>query len=117
MGRAGNGLGQHRIVPSRGEAGYRRRHTSGVDPQGDPGRIVITDRNALRPVRVGLELASALLRLFPGKFDVDAAARLFGSTVGLGQIKVGDDPATIAGGWRANEARWRQLRAKYLLYR
>jgi uncharacterized protein YbbC (DUF1343 family) len=78
--------------------------------------IVVTDREALRPVRVGVEIASAVKKLFPSQFEIDSAARLFGSTVGLGQIKVGDDPATIAGGWRANEARWRQLRAKYLLY-
>ena len=78
--------------------------------------IVITDRNALRPVRVGLELASALLRLFPGKFNVDAAARLFGSAAGLARLKAGDDPATIAASWAAAEGRWRLLRNKYLLY-
>ena len=36
--------------------------------------MVITDRTALRPVRVGVELASALLKLFPGKLEIDAAA-------------------------------------------
>jgi uncharacterized protein YbbC (DUF1343 family) len=78
--------------------------------------IVITDRAAVRPVRVGVELASALLKLFPDKFQIDAAARLFGSTQGLGRIKAGDDPAAIAQSWAAVEARWRLLRAKYLLY-
>jgi len=78
--------------------------------------IVITDRNAIRPVRVGVEVASALVKLFPGKLDVDAAARLFGSTACLARIKVGDDPAAIAQSWGAAEARWRLLRAKYLLY-
>ena len=78
--------------------------------------IVITDRNAVRPVRVGVEIASALHRLFPGKFDIDLASRLFGSVAGLTRIKNGDDPATIAAAWNAGEARWRLLRAKYLLY-
>jgi uncharacterized protein YbbC (DUF1343 family)/CubicO group peptidase (beta-lactamase class C family) len=78
--------------------------------------IVITDRNALRPVRVGVELAAALLKLFPGKFDVDASARLFGSTAGLSRLRAGDDPATIASGWAGAEGRWRLLRNKYLLY-
>jgi uncharacterized protein YbbC (DUF1343 family)/CubicO group peptidase (beta-lactamase class C family) len=78
--------------------------------------IVITDRNAVRPVRVGVEIASALHRLFPGKFDIDLASRLFGSVSGLTRIKNGDDPATIAAAWNAGEARWRLLRAKYLLY-
>jgi uncharacterized protein YbbC (DUF1343 family) len=78
--------------------------------------MVITDRSALRPVRVGAEIASALLKLFPGKLTIDAAARLFGSTDGLARLKAGEDPAAIAASWSAAEARWRQLRAKYLLY-
>ncbi len=79
--------------------------------------IVVTDRTALRPVRVGVELASALLRLFPGRLEIDAAARLFGSTDGLARLKAGEDPAAIAASWSGAEARWRLLRAKYLLYR
>jgi uncharacterized protein YbbC (DUF1343 family) len=78
--------------------------------------IVMTDRNAVRPVRVGVEIASALVKLFPGQLDVDAAKRLFGSAAGLERIKAGDDPAAIAASWSAAEARWRLLRAKYLLY-
>jgi uncharacterized protein YbbC (DUF1343 family)/CubicO group peptidase (beta-lactamase class C family) len=78
--------------------------------------IVITDRQAVRSVRVGVELASALIKLFPGKLEVDAAARLFGSVAGLDRLKGGDDPAAIAQSWAAGEARWRLLRAKYLLY-
>jgi uncharacterized protein YbbC (DUF1343 family) len=78
--------------------------------------IVITDRVALRSVRVGVEIASALVKLFPGKLEVDLAARLFGSTAGLARIKAGDDPATIARSWSAAEARWRLLRAKHLIY-
>jgi uncharacterized protein YbbC (DUF1343 family) len=79
--------------------------------------IVVTDRAAVRPVRVGVELASALLRLFPGQLEIDAAARLFGSADGLARLKAGEDPAAIATSWSGAEARWRLLRAKYLLYR
>jgi uncharacterized protein YbbC (DUF1343 family)/CubicO group peptidase (beta-lactamase class C family) len=78
--------------------------------------MVITDRLALRPVRVGVEIASALVKLFPGQLEIDAARRLFGSAAGLERIKAGDDPAVIAASWSAGEARWRLLRAKYLLY-
>ena len=78
--------------------------------------IVVTDRNTLRPVRLGVELASALTKLFPGKLEIDLAARLFGSVAGLGRLKAGDDPATIAAAWSGGEGRWRLLRAKYLLY-
>lgn len=78
--------------------------------------IVVTDRNAVRPVRVGVEIASALLKLFPGRFEIDSATRLFGSAAGLTRLKSGDDPAAIASSWSGAEARWRLLRAKYLLY-
>jgi len=78
--------------------------------------ITVVDRDAVRPVRVGVEIASALLKLFPGALDVDKAARLFGSTDGLARLKAGEDPATIAASWAAAEAKWRLLRAKYLLY-
>jgi len=78
--------------------------------------IVITDRDALRPVRVGIEIASALWRLHPGQFEIDKAASLFGSLDGLTRIKSGDDPASIASSWRAAEAAWTTLSAEYLLY-
>jgi uncharacterized protein YbbC (DUF1343 family) len=78
--------------------------------------MVITDRDALRPVRVGVEIAAALVKRFPGKFDLATAARLFGSEDGLRRLAAGDDPAAIAASWAAAEARWRSLRAKYLLY-
>jgi uncharacterized protein YbbC (DUF1343 family)/CubicO group peptidase (beta-lactamase class C family) len=78
--------------------------------------IVVTDRDAVRPVRVGVEIASALVKLSGAAFDIDAAGRLFGSAAGLARLKAGDDPASIAGSWGGAEARWRLMRAKYLLY-
>jgi uncharacterized protein YbbC (DUF1343 family)/CubicO group peptidase (beta-lactamase class C family) len=79
--------------------------------------MVVTDRMALRPVRVGAEIAAALSRLFGGKYEIDAAARLFGSAANLAALKAGGDPAALVTGWSAAEARWRLLRAKHLLYR
>ena len=78
--------------------------------------ITITDRAAVRPVRVGIEVVSAILRLFPGSLEVDRAARLFGSADGLRRLKAGEDPASIAASWAAAEAGWRTTRAKYILY-
>jgi uncharacterized protein YbbC (DUF1343 family) len=79
--------------------------------------MVVRDREALRPVRLGVEIASMLHKLYGAKFDVGAAARLFGSKDGLTRIRAGEDPEAIAGTWAAAEAQWRLLRAKYLLYR
>jgi len=78
--------------------------------------LVVTDRAALRPVRVGLEIASALARMYPAQYQVDPTGRLFGSKDTIARIKTGEDPASIAASWSAAEARWRLLRAKYLLY-
>ncbi len=79
--------------------------------------MIVTDRSALRPVRVGLELAAMLHRLYGARFELELAERLFGSKDGLARVRAGDDPASIAASWGAAEARWRLLRAKYLLYR
>jgi uncharacterized protein YbbC (DUF1343 family) len=79
--------------------------------------MVVTDRLALRPVRLGVEIAAMLHKLYGAKFDLEAAGRLFGSKDGISRIRTGDDPQAIAASWAAGEARWRLLRAKYLLYR
>ena len=39
-----------------------------------------------------------------------------GSLDTLNRIRAGEDPAAIAASWAIAEARWRRLRAKYLLY-
>jgi uncharacterized protein YbbC (DUF1343 family) len=78
--------------------------------------IVVTDRMALRPVRLGIEIAAQLHKLYGATFELDAAERLFGSRDGLIRVRSGEDPAAIARSWEAAEARWRLLRAPYLLY-
>jgi hypothetical protein len=79
--------------------------------------MIVTDRAALRPVRVGIEIAALLYKMYGPKFDLDAAERLFGSKEGISRIRTGDDPAAVAASWSAAEARWRLMRAPYLLYR
>jgi uncharacterized protein YbbC (DUF1343 family) len=79
--------------------------------------MVVTDRTAVHPVRVGLEIAATLHKLHGAKYELEAAERLFGSKEGLARVRAGDDPATIVSSWAADEAHWRQLRNKYLLYR
>jgi uncharacterized protein YbbC (DUF1343 family) len=78
--------------------------------------LIVTDRAALRPVRVGLEIAAALAARYGQEFRLEDAALLFGSKTTLARIRAGDDPALIAAAWSADEAAWRLRRAKYLLY-
>jgi hypothetical protein len=70
----------------------------------------------MRPVRVGVEVASALYRLFPGPFEVDKVGRLFGAET-VKRIRAGEDPAAIATSWSRAESAWRLLRTKHLRYR
>ena len=79
--------------------------------------MVVTNRTALQPVRVGIEIASALFAMHGEKYDPSNMWRLVGSESIVGHIKQGEDPAAIAARASADEARWRRLRAKYLLYR
>ena len=79
--------------------------------------MIVTDRAALRPVRLGVEIAAMLHKMYGATFELDAAERLFGSRDGIARIRAGDDPASIAASWSAAEARWRLLRAPYLFYR
>ena len=78
--------------------------------------MVVTDREALRPVRVGVEIASALFKLHPDRFEPGETWRLLGSRKALDALAGGAAPATVVSGWAADESRWRTLRAKYLLY-
>ena len=79
--------------------------------------MVITNRTALQPVRVGFEIASALFSLYGAKYEPNNMWRLIGSEPLVAAVQQGEDPGALASRWSADEARWRRLRAKYLLYR
>jgi uncharacterized protein YbbC (DUF1343 family)/CubicO group peptidase (beta-lactamase class C family) len=79
--------------------------------------MMVSDRTALRPVRVGMEIAAALKRLYPDQYKLELTDKLIGSRQTATRVLSGDDPAEVAAVWAADEARWRLLRSKYLLYR
>ena len=78
--------------------------------------LIVTDRDRLRPVLLGLQIASTLSRMYGSQFRLEDAATLFAPTAMLEQIRGGLDPASIAASWTVDEAKWRLTRAKYLLY-
>lgn len=78
--------------------------------------LVVTDRMAVRPVRVGLEIVSAISRLFPGRLDLGRTAILYGSADQLARAVKGEPPDQIAASWATSEAAWRTLRSRYLRY-
>jgi uncharacterized protein YbbC (DUF1343 family) len=79
-------------------------------------RLILTDRRALDAGRLGVELLSALARLYPDDFRLEKTIRLLGSQRTLERIQAGDDPAEIVAGWQEELEAFRRLRSQYLLY-
>jgi uncharacterized protein YbbC (DUF1343 family) len=88
---------------------YRNQLCHGV-------RIVIENRNDLDTPALGIELASALYRLYRGEFQIEKTLGLIGAPWVLQAIKDGQDPRTIAESWQTSLAEFHALRAQYLLY-
>src|SRR6202521_67873 len=80
-------------------------------------RVVLTGRDALQAMRMGIEIASALRKSYPGKFETAKMTLLVGNTATTKQLMEGGDPAAIAASWNNELEAFRRVRAKYLLYR
>jgi len=78
--------------------------------------IEITDRSALDSIRVGLEAASALRKLYPRHFDVAKMIFLVGNAQTIARLERGDSPGEIIAGWKNDLDAFRRIRAKYVLY-
>ena len=78
--------------------------------------ILILDRNVLDAPELGLEIASALHRLYPQQFALDKIDTLLANQTVLAELNSGDDPERIAEGWRAALEAFEKQRAKALLY-
>ncbi len=79
-------------------------------------RVRLVDRAALDGPALGIELAAALHRLYPGEFQLDRTLGMVGSRVVLTAIKNGDDPREIRRRWQPGLENFCRVRAKYLLY-
>jgi uncharacterized protein YbbC (DUF1343 family) len=78
--------------------------------------ITITNRGELRSMRLGLEIADALHRMYSAKFQLEKLVELLGSQSTIDRLKRGDAPADIVSDWSADLDKFRRMRAKYLLY-
>ena len=88
---------------------YVGEHCNGIS-------IIVTDRNKLKPVRIAIEIASVLYRLYGDTYELDATEKLLGSQDTITRIRAGEDPEKIVSTWEIDEIKWRQLRTRYLLY-
>lgn len=78
--------------------------------------LTITDRERLRSMTMGLEIAAALAKKYPDQFHLDKIIGLLGSASTLARLQKGDSPADIVAGWAGDLAAFRKMRDNYLLY-
>jgi len=113
-------------------AALNERHLSGLHFSGQPfipisgpysgercGGILIrvTDRFAARSMRLGLEIAEILQRLYPKQFDTAKLVGLVGNSDTVQQIQNGVAPEKIVASWSDALKTFDQERRKYFLYK
>jgi uncharacterized protein YbbC (DUF1343 family) len=78
--------------------------------------VEVTDRTRFRSVAAGLEMARAVARLYPGRFQLEKLVGMTGSEPVVKAIQRGDSVARIAEAGREELEMFMQMRQKYLLY-
>ncbi len=79
--------------------------------------IVLIDRNAFDAPKLGIELASALHKLYPEQFHLERMIELLLNQAAYDAISQGQDSQRIADDWREALEKFQQLRQKYLIYK
>jgi uncharacterized protein YbbC (DUF1343 family) len=79
-------------------------------------RIILVDRKVLDSAALGVEIASALYKLYPDRFLLDKILPMVGSRSVLQAIKEGQDPNSIVLSWQEPLEQFLRIRSKYLLY-
>jgi uncharacterized protein YbbC (DUF1343 family) len=79
--------------------------------------VRVTDRFVVRSMRLGLEIAEILQKLYPKDFDADKLVGLLGNAGTVQQIKDGVPPEKIVASWSDALASFDQVRRKYYLYK
>ena len=79
--------------------------------------IFVVERNALDTGELGIELASALHKLYPEQYHMERMIELLCNQLVYDAIASGQDPRRIAEDWREPLEKFLQLRQKYLIYK
>jgi uncharacterized protein YbbC (DUF1343 family)/CubicO group peptidase (beta-lactamase class C family) len=83
----------------------------------DGVRITVTNRESFDSARLGFEIASALLKLYPGKMPLEPNRKLIGSEQVIRALASGEDAEAIRQQQQDALEGFLRLREKYLLYR
>jgi uncharacterized protein YbbC (DUF1343 family) len=79
-------------------------------------KLEIIDRDTFDSIRVGLEIADAMHRLYPLRFQITRLTDLLGSQTTVEALVAFQPPASIIASWTSDLAAFRAMRAKYLIY-
>jgi uncharacterized protein YbbC (DUF1343 family) len=79
--------------------------------------VRITDRQAVRAMRMGIEIATLLKQFYPDKFDPAKLMFLVGNTETIRELQAGTAPEKIVDGWSADLSVFEQARKQYFLYK
>jgi uncharacterized protein YbbC (DUF1343 family)/CubicO group peptidase (beta-lactamase class C family) len=102
-----------RFVPvsfTPGASNYSGQKCEGVS-------ILLTDRNALDAPELGVELASALRKLYSGQYHMERMIELIVNQSVYDSVVAGEDPRRIAADWQERLEKFQLMRQKYLIYK
>ncbi len=79
-------------------------------------RFVITDRESFDSTRLGIEIASALQTLYPGKIDFEKCKGLIGNRETITALQQGKEAIEIYTAAQGDASKFAERRKAYLLY-
>ncbi|HZD31242.1 MAG TPA: exo-beta-N-acetylmuramidase NamZ domain-containing protein [Candidatus Angelobacter sp.] len=79
-------------------------------------QIIVVNRETVDAPEMGIELATALHKLYPGDFDLLKMNTLLANQAAFQELQAGRDPRRIEEDWRDALDRFMTVRAKYLIY-
>jgi uncharacterized protein YbbC (DUF1343 family) len=79
--------------------------------------IRIGEKSAVRSMRMGLEIAALLKKMYPDKIDLAKTITLLGNATTVQELQDGVPPEKIVADWKDDLAEYEAVRRKYLLYK
>ena len=79
--------------------------------------VRVTDRAALRSMRIGLEIAATLHKKYPDHFDVTKLLFLVGNDSAIQQLQSGAPVNEVIASWAKDLAAYDAVRRRYFLYK
>jgi len=79
--------------------------------------IILLGRNNLDAPELGIELASAIRKLYPRDYKIDRMIEILVNQAVFDGIVQGRDPRRLAQDWQESVDNFQKLRQRYLLYK